>query len=368
MSDIYRVGIIGCGEISRWHSDAYRECARTELVAAADIDKAHLKEYSQEYDVKALYTDYKEMLSNEKLDIVSICTYPPTHRDITRDVAQSRVKGIYCEKPMCMNLAEADDMLAVCEKNGVQLIINHQRRFERYYVKAKEILDSGAIGKLCKIENSPLLLDIMEFGAHWIDLMYFFNNDVEAEWVFGQIDRRYDFNAYGHRLETECISYIKFKNGVRGFYIGGDHALDEGCFHRITGTKGRIEINMTTAPPGVITRALVLGEKDWIVPKIPGDMLKMAIEAVRLSVEALVESIETGKPHPLNGRSARAGLEIIMATFESALTGKLIELPLKRKESPMAIMLDRVGIPYITGRLTRDNFSMKTLKKAEEDW
>ena len=344
MSEIYRVGVIGCGGISRAHSNGYKAVARTEIVAAADIGEEQLKKYSQEYDVKALYTDYKEMLSKEELDIVSVCTYPIVRRDITVNAAQSGVKGVYCEKPMCMDVQEADDMVEACEKAGVQLIVGHQRRFGAAFVMAKEILDSGAIGTLYKVETACPGWDIMEWGTHWIDITRFYNNDVEAEWVFAQIDRRSDRTGYGHRVETECISYIKFKNGVRGFYEGGDHAL-EGFFNRIIGTEGIIEVGMPNRPA---VRARVLGEKDWIVPELKGE------NPFKLTVEALIESIETGKPHPLNGRSARAGHEIIMATFESALTGKLIELPLQRKESPFGVLLNRVGVPYITGRLLSD--------------
>lgn len=337
MPDMYRVGIIGCGGISRAHSNAYKAVARTEIVAAADISEQQLQKYSQEYGVKALYTNYIEMLEKEKLDIVSICTYPIIRRDITVNTAQRGVKGIYCEKPMCMSLQEADDMVEACEKAGVQLIVGHQRRFEAQYVKAKEILDSGAIGELYKMETCCPGWDVFEWGTHWIDIMRFYNNDVEAECVFAQIDRRWDRTGYGHRMETECISYIKFKNGVRGFFESGDHALP-GFFNHIIGTEGIIELNLPNRPA---LRARVLGEKDWIVPELKGG------NPFNLTVEALIESIETGKPHPLNGRSARAGQEIIMATYESALTGKLISLPLKRKESPLGVMLDRVGIPLV---------------------
>jgi len=333
----YRVGIVACGGIAYSHAAAYRACGRTEIVAAVDVDKSAVEKFAETFKVPRTYTSLEEMLAHESLDLVSVCTYPVVRRDITVRLAAYGLKGIYCEKPMCMDLREADEMVAACEQAGAVLIVGHQRRFEATYIKAKQLLDSGAIGELYRIEASCPAWDLFEWGTHWIDMMLFYNNDVGAEWVFGQVDRRWDRIGYGHRMETECISHIGFKNGVRGIFEAGDHA-PAGFYNRLVGTEGLIEVNMPNRPR---LRARVLGEKNWVVPQVQDE------DPFRLTVESLVESVETGKPHPLSGHTARAGMEIMMATYESALTGKLVELPLLRRESPFGRMLERVGIPLI---------------------
>jgi len=335
----YRVGIVACGGISRAHSNGYKSVPATAIVAAADISEDALKRYGEEYGVKNLYPDYEEMFKNEKLDIVSVCTYPTIRRDITVTAAKYGIKGIYCEKPMCMDAGEADEMVEACEESGAVLIVGHQRRFEDHYVKAKEIAHSGAIGDIYKIESACPGWDIFEWGTHWVDMARFFNNDVEAEWVLAQIDRRWDRISYAHRMETECIAHIGFKNGVRAIFESGDRIPDSvGFYNRIFGTEGIVEVS---APGKPAVRARVIGEADWIVPEYHGE------EPFKLVIEALIESIETGEPHILSGASARKGQEIIMAAYQSARTGKLIELPLEEKRSPFGAMLERVGIPYV---------------------
>jgi len=110
MSKTCRVGIIGTGGISRAHSKGYIACEYTEIVAATDISEEQLKQYGGEFSVTSLYTDYMEMLKKENLDIVSVCTWHKTHCEIVVNVAP-HVKGIMCEKPMALNLREADVMV-----------------------------------------------------------------------------------------------------------------------------------------------------------------------------------------------------------------------------------------------------------------
>jgi len=178
--------------------------------------------------------------------------------------------------------------------------------------------------------------DIFQWGTHWVDMLRFYNNDEPVGWVFAQVDRRWDRINYGHRLETECITLFGFQNGVRGYIETGDHAA--GFYNRILGTEGTIEVNQPHMP----LRARVRGERDWIVPE-----LNETRSGIQIAVEHLLETIETGAPHLMHLDSARATMEILMATYQSALTGKLIELPLTVKDSPFAALLARAGIPLV---------------------
>ena len=115
----YRVGIIGCGGIAHAHAKGY--LARgLDIVAAADVRKERLAKFRQLYEVGNLYDDYRQMLTKEELDLVSICTWPTLHSEMTVDVAEADVKGILCEKPMATCLAEADKMIEACDKTGAQ--------------------------------------------------------------------------------------------------------------------------------------------------------------------------------------------------------------------------------------------------------
>ena len=118
MSQTYRVGIIGCGGMGKSHASAYTQNPATKLVAAMDIRPESAKKLAAEFSISAVYTDYKEMLTKEDLDLISISTWQGVRAEITVAAANAGVKGILGEKPMAASLGQADDMIEVCEKQG----------------------------------------------------------------------------------------------------------------------------------------------------------------------------------------------------------------------------------------------------------
>ena len=339
MTKRYRVGIIGCGGIANAHARNYRKVEQVDLVAASDINPTSIEPFCKEFEIPRQYADSGQMIENEKLDIVSICTWPQTHLTIFRDVVRYPLMAIYCEKPLCMSLGEADEIVALANKAGITAIVGHQRRYMDRWVKAKEIADSGAIGDVVRLEAACEKWDIFQWGTHWVDMLRFFNNDDPVDWVFAQVDRRWDRINFNHRLETECMTLFGFRNGVRGYIETGDHAA--GFYNRIIGTEGLIEV-YDFMPSEVRLRARVKGERDWIVPQVNEEK-----HGIQIAIERLLDTLEEGTPHLMNLDSARATQEILMATYQSALMGQLISLPLTIKESPFAAMLAHVGIPLV---------------------
>src|SRR6267142_1705264 len=109
----YRAGVIGCGLMGKMHAAALRATPGVTLSALADIDDSRLKQVGEENGVPGLYHDYREMLSHEQLDLVTISTQAPLHCQPVVAAAESGVKGILCEKPMGVDLAEADQMIEI---------------------------------------------------------------------------------------------------------------------------------------------------------------------------------------------------------------------------------------------------------------
>jgi hypothetical protein len=137
---VYKAGIIGCGFIGikaeDSHLKAYNECERTNLVAASD-------NITQWVPIPEFYFNYKVMVREETLDIVSVCTPVETHCQIVCDIAPY-VRAIYCEKPMAVTLQECDAMINTCEQFGTILQINHQRRFVKPLFRfGRDIIDTG---------------------------------------------------------------------------------------------------------------------------------------------------------------------------------------------------------------------------------
>jgi predicted dehydrogenase len=152
LADKLRVGVIGSGGMTQNHSRGYLNSGQYEIVALADLSPDVMNEYDEVFaendDYKAQhFTDFREMLQVAKPDVVSIGVWHSGHAPMTvAAAAAGGVKAILCEKPMADSLGAAADMLMVCERNNVKLVIGHQRRFLPAYTLAKQMIEDGEIG------------------------------------------------------------------------------------------------------------------------------------------------------------------------------------------------------------------------------
>ena len=112
-------------------------------IAAADDDPAKLKDFKQRWDVSALYTDYREMVEKEQIDVVCLTTRPEPRAEITAGLAELGVKAIFATKPMCRTLAEADAMIDACAKNNVILSMACHLNWYSYYTNARRLIADG---------------------------------------------------------------------------------------------------------------------------------------------------------------------------------------------------------------------------------
>src|SRR3990170_4936680 len=103
MSTQYRAAVIGTGKMSRGHAHAYVTDERVDLVAASDIFEPARTAFASEFNVPTTYADAAEMLATERPDIVSICTWPPLHAELTELAFTNGVKAVWCEKPMAVH-------------------------------------------------------------------------------------------------------------------------------------------------------------------------------------------------------------------------------------------------------------------------
>ena len=120
---------------------------------------------------------------------------------------------------MATTFGDAKQMVAVCAEHGVQLTFNHQRRFGKQFSKAKALADAGEIGRLVRLES--FTSNLYDWGTHWFDMMFFYNGDVPAEWVIGQIDARGGHSIFGVTVEGQGLSFWRWRNGVYGLMVTG---------------------------------------------------------------------------------------------------------------------------------------------------
>jgi predicted dehydrogenase len=303
------------------HAAACVACDRTELVAVSDVIAEKAETIRQRYDAHRCYTDYREMIEKEQPDIVCIATRPATHAEITSVAAENGVKGIYCEKPLCCSMEEADAMVAAVEKHGVKFNYGTQRRYMPLYRKIRELVDTGEIGDVRCV--------IAQYGAssalwgltHAADMLLFLAGDPEVDFVQGTIicnDEDWD----GNRLNTDpgiAGGYVRFSNGVHGYNTAGTGPEFEVC-----GTAGKIRtlnnamsVHFRKADAG----SGILGDVPF--PDVPRDT------GTVMGIKDIAEAIDTGRETKGPIQLARRSQEMLMGMIEShRLGGVHLRLPM----------------------------------------
>lgn len=144
-----KVAIIGCGFMGRMHANVYGVLDCAQLVGVVDHRPDKLAQFSEQFGVDS-YETTDALFAVKEIDAVDICLPTFKHKDATVQAAQAG-KHVFCEKPMALNLEDADAMIAATEEGGVRLMIGHCIRFWPEYALLKKILDSGRLGKLKSI-------------------------------------------------------------------------------------------------------------------------------------------------------------------------------------------------------------------------
>ena len=153
MVDRIKVGIIGLGRISTLHLPAYEPESKlnAELVAVCDKNKKRAQEVAEEFNVDDVYTDYKDLLANNKVDAVEILTPHHLHTEQTIKAAEAG-KHISLQKVPCLTLSEMDKMIEVTKKNDVKFRIFENFRFYPPYQFAMKLIEDGVIGRTERVD------------------------------------------------------------------------------------------------------------------------------------------------------------------------------------------------------------------------
>ena len=361
-----RVGMIGCGGRGRAHAQGYAASDKVEIVACADPVEQARAAMQKDYGATRAYSDYHEMLKKEKLDVVSMCLWPELHLDAIVSSVDAGAKLINAEKPMAATYGEARRMHEAGEKAGVMMTFSHQRRFGAQFVKAKQLVEEGAIGELYRMEG--YCSNLFDWGTHWFDMLFFYNenNAAPVDWVMGQIDVAEDSTIFGATLETNGLSYFRYQNGVSGMLVTGkDHGGR--CQNRLIGTEGIIEVG--GGAPVRFTNAKTSG---WETPDLTG-VVPSGGDTVLYILDS-IDALETGREPELSSRKALMATELIFASYESSRRRARVWLPLDIDDSPLLTMLANgdISIPdypaHLTAEERKEGFELLFNGKDLSDW
>jgi predicted dehydrogenase len=147
------VGIVGSGFVSSLHAEAMRRVPGTSLLGVASPTPGHAESFARAHSVPRWYKDHHALLEDSRIDVVCVGAPNHLHRDLVIDSARAG-KHVICEKPLARTLAEADEMTAACRSAGVLLLYAEELCFAPKYVRAKQLVDAGALGQLFHVAHS----------------------------------------------------------------------------------------------------------------------------------------------------------------------------------------------------------------------
>lgn len=241
--------IIGCGRIaggydravpdvadpeawSATHAGAYLLCPDTVLVTAADPSEGACEAFAQKWSCNNMYADYQDMLNEQSLDIVSICSPTHTHIEVFEAAIDSGVKGIVLEKPLAIDLAEAERMQSMA--GDVPVVVNFTRRFNSSYAEVAANIQTGVYGRVLNAifrYTKGLVVN----GSHHIDT---------ARWFFGDpVNIRHLKTQPGNEDDPGMDFSLSFADGTDAYFLNVPDADFVFFDIELITEKGRLRIS-----------------------------------------------------------------------------------------------------------------------------
>ena len=327
-----RCAIIGCGRIGcgfddikrdtiLTHAGSYFSNPKTKLVALCDIDSTKLEKYGKKYDVTSLYTNSIEMLKNEKLDCLSICTLVDSHLQLVKEASNYNIKAIFLEKPISSTLDDAKKIINICKEKNIVLIIDHKRRFDPFYHSLKKLIKDGKLVKI-QLVNAYYGAGISNTGSHVFDIIRFLFGEVNS--VSGTFSINKSINPYDPNINV-ILELNDFKCTLESLDSKFYGLLEMDIF----GTKGRLRFNLENYEIyySKVSTANIVVYNNLVDSKL--QIRKSHKSNIQLGVQNLVDCLVLNKKPYCTGEDGYKSLELIIASTLSANKLKRITLPLK---------------------------------------
>lgn len=356
-----RFGIVGCGSIGPTHAGALAQIGDAELVAVADVIPERAKSMAQKFSVPKVYLSDDELIADPDIDVVCLCTPSGMHADGAVK-ALGAGKHVIVEKPMEVNREAADRMIRAERESGKVLSIISQHRFDLASRIVKEAIDTGKLGKIILVEGTVKWWRTQEYydsgdwrgtwrwdgggalmnqGVHTLDVL---------QWLAGDVKRVYAQTRTGahERIEVEdiAVATLEFENGAVGNFLattaaydglvaridifgtGGSAIIDGDRLKQMTLKTGETYVSEHSAAHAIsvakggtasVREEAAHRSENAEVGAVWGD-------AHRMQIEDVITAIRTGKKPLIDGEQGRKPLDVILAIYESARTGKPVEV------------------------------------------
>jgi predicted dehydrogenase len=342
------IGIVGCGMIANFHARAIGDAQGAHLVGATSRRDEATQDFAAKHGCKA-FRSLEEMLADDSVGAVSICTPSGAHRDPAIAAARAG-KHVIVEKPLEITTERCDAIIKACDEAGVRLTVTFQSRFHQSSRLMKQAVDSGRFGKITlgdayvKWYRSQDYYDsgawrgtweldgggaLMNQAIHSVDLLLWLMGPVK------QISAMTETLTH-ERIEVEdvAVATLKFTNGALGV-IEATTTAYPGALKRIeiSGSEGSAVLEeedikiwefANQDPADETVRKEMAGKTE--TGGGAGDPSAIGHHGHTLLFEEAVAAINEDRPSILDGREGRRSVEVICAIYESAKTGTIVTL------------------------------------------
>lgn len=358
----YRAAVLGCGPRGRAAALAYAAHGRTDLVALCDLQSERLNSLGDELRVAARYTDLDRMIEAERPDIVAIATATNFHYDLCLRVLEHGVH-VEVEKPMTVDLVEADALVAKAKEKNVRLAVHHQSRVGGSVQAAARAVRQGRIGRLRFISAADKGYyggyGLMNIGCHIINNLLELAGPCRSVSAFA--------TAGGELIEPDDAVLAPSGMGpIAGEHITAHLRFDDNvtatvAFHpphgpyriELFGSQGRVL--WVKSKGAYLTSEVDLNPEgeEWtrLEDVIRTDVRSGAATAPEgvdpddvAFVDEYVRALDEGREHVCSGEQGRHVMEVIMGVFESAAYGTVVQLPQVRRDHPLLRWRQEAGL------------------------
>ena len=341
-----KVGIIGCGKIAQVrHIPEYAANPHVEVYGFYDINQERTEALARQYGGKA-FASYQELLADESIEAVSVCTANHAHAEVTI-AALKAGKHVLCEKPMAVTLEECEAMVAAAKESGRYLMIGQNQRLAKAHAKARELIAQGAIGRVLTFrtifghggpetwsidpgsnvwffdKTKAAMGAMADLGIHKTDMIQYVlgTKIVRTQAVLSTLDKK---DATGNLIgvDDNAICIYQMENGVIGtmtaswtYYAAEDNTTV------IYGTKG--ELRLYDDPRYSVQQINADGTRiDYQIDQIQTNDNQTASGIIDLFVDCLVEQ----KEPEISGENVLHAMKAVFASIESSAKGCAIEV------------------------------------------
>ena len=326
---------IGKKKVRASHAGAYAETGDIELVAAADVEDKTLHTFGDAWGISEdrRYSSHEEMLLQEDLDVVSICTPTLYHRDHVFDAVQLGDPAvIWCEKPIASSVKDAQEMCNLCDEHGIELVINHSFRFcDKYQSLEKLIREENILGNVRSV-SAQYRMELMRNSTHVLDTLVYLL-DIKPEFIDGYINGK-----------NEAVDSLDADIEVSDAGGGGHVVMEDGTFAAVDCTVPRNESSMTFNIIGDRGKLYINNDDgDWRYWRLEdGDHYEMELEEIEgkwtwendyesafpAAGEHISELLRGETTNHSPGVEATLSLKIIVGFYLSHHTRGTVTLPL----------------------------------------